>query len=94
MAVLRGYPIRIYRIANRPYRHHRTTSRVQVQVNHLIVKLIVIVHQTVIAIVQQIVIVLRIVRLIVHVLRVIVIVRFVLESLYVVVLLVIVEIVG
>ena len=55
---------------------------------------IVIVTVVRIAIVHRIVIGQQIVRLIVHVLRVIVIVRFVLESLYVVVLLVIVEIVG
>ncbi len=32
MAVLLGYPTRIYRIANRQFRHHRTTSRVQARV--------------------------------------------------------------
>ena len=75
MAVLRGYPTRINPIANRPYRHRRTISRVQVRVKRQ--------QQT--ATVQQIVIVtaVRIAtvhRIVQQIVRLIVIVQFAMVS--------------
>ena len=77
MAVLLGYPIRIYRIANRQFRHHRTTSRVQVRVRVRQQRQTVTVQQIVIVTVVRIATVRQIVQQIV---RLIVIVQFAMVS--------------
>ena len=66
MAVLLGYPTRIYLIANRQSGHRRTTSRAQVQAR-VQQQQTVTVQQIVIVTVVQTAIVHRIVRLIVFV---------------------------
>lgn len=66
MAVLLGYPTRIYLIANRQSGHRRTTSRAQVQAR-VKQQQTVTVQQIVIVTVVQTAIVHRIVRLIVFV---------------------------
>lgn len=66
-AVPRGYPTRIYPIANRQSGHHRTTSRVQVQAKVKRQRQTVTVQQIVIVTVVRTAIVQQIVRLIVFV---------------------------
>ena len=77
MAVLLGYPIRNYRIANRQFRHHRTTSRVQVRVRVRQQRQTVTVQQIVIVTVVRIATVRQIVQQLV---RLIVIVQFAMVS--------------